>query len=173
MYYRDYLGKIWRNSKIHDCQPIFENYRHWLLNRLQFKQSWVINFYEDRISLTPKVFSNRKRIHRFSCWKRLRLSNSLRLARFTEFCGRQSSFERYTPASLNVQIFGSPGDNVLILNSGKLYKVQSGNNFRSSFLITEKEISCFWNEPTLWRRTKWKSIWCSWFFSSSSHQVSL
>ena len=29
-----------------------------------------------------------------------------------------------------MQIFGSPGDNVLILNSGKLYKVQSGNNFR-------------------------------------------
>ena len=31
MYYRDYLSKIWRNSKIHDCQPILENYRHWLL----------------------------------------------------------------------------------------------------------------------------------------------
>ena len=31
MYYRDYVGKIWRNSKIHDCQPILENYRHWLL----------------------------------------------------------------------------------------------------------------------------------------------
>ena len=27
VYYRDYLGTIWRNSKIHDCQPIFENYR--------------------------------------------------------------------------------------------------------------------------------------------------
>ena len=33
MYYRDYLGKIWRNSKIHDCQPILENYRHWLLSQ--------------------------------------------------------------------------------------------------------------------------------------------
>ena len=32
VYYRDYLGKIWRNSKIHDCQPILENYRHWLLS---------------------------------------------------------------------------------------------------------------------------------------------
>ena len=31
VYYRDYLSKIWRNSKIHDCQPILENYRHWLL----------------------------------------------------------------------------------------------------------------------------------------------
>ena len=31
VYYRDYLGKIWRNSKIHDCQPILENYGHWLL----------------------------------------------------------------------------------------------------------------------------------------------
>ena len=31
VYYRDYLGEIWRNSKIHDCQPILENYRHWLL----------------------------------------------------------------------------------------------------------------------------------------------
>ena len=31
VYYRDYLGKIRRNSKIHDCRPIFENYRHWLL----------------------------------------------------------------------------------------------------------------------------------------------
>ena len=36
VYYRDYLGKIWRNSKIHDCQPILENYRHWLLRR----KSW-------------------------------------------------------------------------------------------------------------------------------------
>ena len=26
VYYRDYLGKLWRNSKIHDFQPIFENY---------------------------------------------------------------------------------------------------------------------------------------------------
>ena len=33
VYYRDYLSKIWRNSKIHDCQPILENYRHWLLSR--------------------------------------------------------------------------------------------------------------------------------------------
>ena len=32
VYYRDYLSKIWRKSKIHDCQPILENYRHWLLN---------------------------------------------------------------------------------------------------------------------------------------------
>ena len=32
VYYRGYLSKIWRNSKIHDCQPILENYRHWLLN---------------------------------------------------------------------------------------------------------------------------------------------
>ena len=31
VYYRDYVGKIWRNSKIHDCQPILENYWHWLL----------------------------------------------------------------------------------------------------------------------------------------------
>ena len=31
VYYRDYLGKIWRNSKTHDCQPILENFRHWLL----------------------------------------------------------------------------------------------------------------------------------------------
>ena len=41
------------------------------LNRLQFKQIWVINFYEDRISLTQKVFSNLKRIHRFSGLKGL------------------------------------------------------------------------------------------------------
>ena len=33
MYYRDYLGEIWGNSKIHDCQPILENYRHWLLRQ--------------------------------------------------------------------------------------------------------------------------------------------
>ena len=32
VYYRVYLGEIWRNSKIHDCQPILENYRHWLLS---------------------------------------------------------------------------------------------------------------------------------------------
>ena len=32
----------------------------------------------------------------------------------------------------------SHGDNVLILNSGKLYKVQSGNNFRSNFLVYRK-----------------------------------
>ena len=32
MYYKDYLGKRWRNAKIHDCQPILENYRHWLLS---------------------------------------------------------------------------------------------------------------------------------------------
>ena len=31
VYHRDYLGKI-RNSKIHDCQPILENYRDCLLN---------------------------------------------------------------------------------------------------------------------------------------------
>ena len=30
--YRDYLGKRWRNSKIRECQPILENYRHWLLS---------------------------------------------------------------------------------------------------------------------------------------------
>ena len=36
VYYRDYLSKIWRKSKIHDCQPILENYRHWLLT------DWVI-----------------------------------------------------------------------------------------------------------------------------------
>ena len=42
------------------------------------------------------------------------------------------------PATLNVQSFGSPGDNVLILNSGKLYKVHGGNNFRSNFLIYQK-----------------------------------
>ena len=35
-YYRDYLGNIWRNSKIHDCQPILENYRHWLLKLHQY-----------------------------------------------------------------------------------------------------------------------------------------
>ena len=34
VYYRDYLGEIWRNSKIHYCQPILENYRHWLLNTI-------------------------------------------------------------------------------------------------------------------------------------------
>ena len=41
-YYRDYLGNIWRNSKIHDCQPILENYRHWLLNliTLPFTFTW-------------------------------------------------------------------------------------------------------------------------------------
>ena len=38
MYYRDYVGKIWRNSKIHDCQPILENYRHWLLKVLRWLQ---------------------------------------------------------------------------------------------------------------------------------------
>ena len=26
------MSKICRNSKIHDCQPILENYRHWFLN---------------------------------------------------------------------------------------------------------------------------------------------
>ena len=40
VYYRDYLSKIWRNSKIHDCQPILENYRHWLLNQ-EFSFSWL------------------------------------------------------------------------------------------------------------------------------------
>ena len=39
-YYRDYLGNIWRNSKIHDCQPILENYRHWLLRNIYV----VINY---------------------------------------------------------------------------------------------------------------------------------
>ena len=41
------------------------------LNLLKFKEGWVIKFYEDRISLTPKVFSNLKRIHRFIGWKGL------------------------------------------------------------------------------------------------------
>ena len=45
------------------------------------------------------------------------------------------------PATLNVQIFGSPGDNVLILNSGKLYKVQSGNNFRKKRKYLASETS--------------------------------
>ena len=31
VYYRDYVGKIERNSKIRDSQPIFEIYRHWLV----------------------------------------------------------------------------------------------------------------------------------------------
>ena len=42
VYYRDYLRKIWRNSKIHGCQPILENYRHWLLNRCRL--ILVMNF---------------------------------------------------------------------------------------------------------------------------------
>ena len=48
VYYRDYSGEIWRNSKIHDCQPILENYRHWLLpgnhvtyNLLLVCESWL------------------------------------------------------------------------------------------------------------------------------------
>ena len=43
VYYRDYLGKIWRNSKIHDCQPIFQNCRHWLLAILCSPQSGLQN----------------------------------------------------------------------------------------------------------------------------------
>ena len=47
-YYRDYLGEIWRNSKIHDCQPILENYRHWLLslsgiNKFKYERENEIN----------------------------------------------------------------------------------------------------------------------------------
>ena len=33
-----FLGKIWRKSKLHDCQPIFENYRQWLL------RNWLHKF---------------------------------------------------------------------------------------------------------------------------------
>ena len=51
VYYRDYLGKIWKNSKIHDCQPIFENYRHWLLS----KKIHIIIYYIDTSVLLGNI----------------------------------------------------------------------------------------------------------------------
>ena len=42
VYYRDYLGKRWRNSKIHECQPSLENYRHWLLRASAWETGAVL-----------------------------------------------------------------------------------------------------------------------------------
>ena len=50
VYYRDYLGEIWRNSKIHDCQPILENYRHWLLNSFSYTAAKFWNTLPDKLS---------------------------------------------------------------------------------------------------------------------------
>ena len=44
VYCRDYLGKIWRNYKIHDFQPIFESYTHWLLSAIDKKKITAVVF---------------------------------------------------------------------------------------------------------------------------------
>ena len=51
VYYRDYLGKRWRNSKIHDCQPVLENYRHWLLKSTLDSLKSVFNVFRRKPSL--------------------------------------------------------------------------------------------------------------------------
>ena len=78
MYYRDYVGKIWRNSKIHDCQPILENYRHWLLSLLAH--------------VTPSVV-----------FSRFFRSFSLQFIFFSEepFYGNYSTFDSHTNTAIS------------------------------------------------------------------------